>query len=198
MTGAPAAVVGVLALQGDVREHSRMVAAAGGVAAEVRLPADLEGIDALIIPGGESTAIARLARLYGLIDPLRRRIESGLPTLGTCAGMIFLASGVTGESQPVLEVLDMVVERNAFGRQNESFECSLAVDGWEEGVHAVFIRAPLVESTGPEVEVLAEHAGRPVLVRKGNVLAAAFHPELTDDLRLHRMLIGMTGKDRER
>lgn len=192
MTDAPAPVVGVLALQGDVREHSRMAAAAGGGAAAVRLPADLEGVDALIIPGGESTAIGRLAVLYGMIDPLRRRIEAGLPVLGTCAGMIFLASGVTDGAQPQLGVLDMVVERNAFGRQNESFECDLDVEGWEEELHAVFIRAPLVDEVGPEVEVLAEHEGKPVLVRSGRVLAAAFHPELTDDLRLHRMLIGMT------
>lgn len=192
MTDAPAPVVGVLALQGDVREHSRMAAAAGGAAAAVRLPADLEGVDALIIPGGESTAIGRLAVLYGMIDPLRRRIEDGLPVLGTCAGMIFLASGVTDGAQPQLGVLDMVVERNAFGRQNESFECGLEVEGWDEALHAVFIRAPLVDEVGPEVEVLAEHEGRPVLVRSGRVLAAAFHPELTGDLRLHRMLIGMT------
>lgn len=192
MTAAPAPVVGVLALQGDVREHSRMAAAAGGEAAEVRLPADLEEIDALIIPGGESTAIGRLAVLYGMIDPLRSRIEAGLPVLGTCAGMIFLASGVAGGAQPQLEALDMTVERNAFGRQNESFECDLEVEGWDEELHAVFIRAPLVEEVGPEVEVLAEHEGRPVLVRSGKVLAAAFHPELTGDLRLHRMLIGMT------
>lgn len=169
-----------------------MAAAAGGEAAAVRLPADLEGVDALIIPGGESTAIGRLAVLYGMIDPLRRRIEAGLPVLGTCAGMIFLASGVTDGAQPQLGVLDMVVERNAFGRQNESFECVLEVEGWDEALHAVFIRAPLVDEVGPEVEVLAEHQGRPVLVRSGRVLAAAFHPELTGDPRLHRMLIGMT------
>ena len=192
MTRAPAPVVGVLALQGDVREHSRMAAAAGGEAAAVRLPADLEGVDALIIPGGESTAIGRLAVLYGMIDPLRRRIEAGLPVLGTCAGMIFMASGVTDGAQPQLGVLDMVVERNAFGRQNESFECALEVEGWDEALHAVFIRAPLVDEVGPGVEVLAEQGGRPVLVRSGRVLAAAFHPELTGDLRLHRMLIGMT------
>ena len=192
MPDAPAPVVGVLALQGDVREHSRMVAAAGGEAAAVRLPADLEGVDALIIPGGESTAIGRLAALYGMIEPLRRRIEAGLPVLGTCAGMIFLASGVAEGAQPQLEVLDMTVERNAFGRQNESFECELEVEGWGESLPAVFIRAPLVEQVGPEVEVMAEHEGRPVLVRSGAVLAAAFHPELTGDLRLHRMLIGMT------
>ena len=195
MPKAPAPVVGVLALQGDVREHVRMVAEAGGTAVEVRMPGDLDAIDALIIPGGESTTIGRLAGLYGLIDPLRKHIDAGMPTLGTCAGMIFLASGVTEGSQPQLGVLDMVVERNAFGRQNESFECDLAVKGWDEAVRAVFIRAPLVETIGSDIEVLAGHEGRPVLVRTGNVVASAFHPELTGDLRLHRMLLEMVGRN---
>ena len=195
MTDAPAPVVGVLALQGDVREHARSVRLAGGEALEVRTQADLDSVDALIIPGGESTTIGRLANLYGLVDPLRKHIRSGMPTLGTCAGMIFLASDVTEGSQTQLGILDMVVERNAFGRQNESFECDLDVDGWDEGVHAVFIRAPLVHSTGPDIDILAVHGGRPVLVRKGNVLACAFHPELTGDTRLHRMLLDMVGKE---
>ncbi len=183
----------MLALQGDVREHARMVAASGGIPSEVRTPTDLEGIDALIIPGGESTTIGRLATLYGLVDPLRSRISDGLPTLGTCAGMIFLASEVTGGDQPLLGALDMVVERNAFGRQNESFECDLAVDGWEHEFPAVFIRAPVVDRTAPDIEVLASHNGRPVLVRKDHVMACAFHPELTGDDRVHRMLIDLVG-----
>ena len=191
MPAAPAPVVGVLALQGDVREHARLVRVAGGTAVEVRTQADLDSIDALIIPGGESTTIGRLANLYGLLDPLRKHIRSGMPTLGTCAGMIFLAAEVTEGAQTQLQVLDVVVERNAFGRQNESFECDLDVDGWDEPMHAVFIRAPLVESTGPDIEVLACHHGRPVLVRQGSVLASAFHPELTGDTRLHRMLLDM-------
>lgn len=194
MPGSPAPVVGVLALQGDVREHLRMVAAAGGIGRKVRLPADLDAVDALIIPGGESTTIGRLARLYGMIEPLRKHIRAGLPTFGTCAGMIFLASAVTDGEQPQLRVLDMVVERNAFGRQNESFECDLDVEGWDETIHAVFIRAPLVDSTGPDVEVLARHDSRPVLVSKGHIIASSFHPELTSDLRLHRMLLGMVGR----
>lgn len=194
MPEGPAPVLGVLALQGDVREHLRMVAAVGGIGREVRSPADLDTVDALIIPGGESTTIGRLARLYGMIEPLRKHIHRGMPTLGTCAGMIFLASGVIEGRQPQLAVLDMVVERNAFGRQNESFECDLAVEGWDEPIHAVFIRAPLVDRIGPEIEVLAEHEGRAVLVRDGHVIASAFHPELTRDLRLHRMLIEMVGK----
>ncbi len=187
----PVPIVGVLALQGDVREHARMVEAAGGSVLEVRTPADLEDIDALVIPGGESTTIGRLANLYGLLDPLRKHIKAGMPTLGTCAGMIFLATGVTEGVQPQLGVLDMVVERNAFGRQIESFECDLGVANWDEPIRAVFIRAPLVHWTGDEVEILARRHDRPVLVRRDNVLACAFHPELTSDTRLHRMLLDM-------
>lgn len=184
-------MVGVLALQGDFREHARMVAASGGTPREVRTPADLEDIDALIIPGGESTTIGRLASLYGMVEPLRSRISDGLPTLGTCAGMIFLASEVTEGDQPLLGALDMVVERNAFGRQNESFECDLAVEGWEDAFPAVFIRAPVVDRTAPDINVLAAHDGRPVLVRKDHVMACSFHPELTGDDRVHRMLIDL-------
>ncbi len=186
-----APIVGVLALQGDFREHLAAVTALGAVGVEVRLPDDLVGIDALIIPGGESTTIGRLATLYGMIEPLRKHIDAGLPTFGTCAGMIVLGSAVTEGSQPQLEALDVVVERNAFGRQNESFEAELDVDGIDGPMHAVFIRAPLIAEAGPAVDILAEHEGRPVVVRQDNVLASSFHPELTDDLRLHEMLIGM-------
>ena len=168
-----------------------MVSAVGGRPVEVRTPADLSGIDALIIPGGESTAIGRLAVLYGLVEPLRSRISSGLPTLGTCAGMILLASDVSEGAQPLLGVLDVVVRRNAFGRQNESFECYLKVKEWQEPLRAVFIRAPVVDRTAEGIEVLARHDGRPVLVRKDHILAASFHPELTGDHRLHRMLLDM-------
>ena len=183
--------VGVLALQGDFREHIAAVEAAGASGVEVRLPADLDTIDALIIPGGESTTIARLAVLYGMIEPLKKHLDSGLPAYGTCAGMIFLGSGITEGEQPQLDVLDVVVERNAFGRQNESFETDLDVEGLDTPMHALFIRAPLIADTGPEVDILATHDGRPVVVRQGKVLASSFHPELTDDLRLHKMLIGM-------
>jgi 5'-phosphate synthase pdxT subunit len=183
--------IGVLALQGDFREHLAAVRELGAEPAEVRLPHDLETVDALIIPGGESTTIGRLATLYGMIDPLRKHIELGLPTLGTCAGMIVLASRVTEGSQPQLGALDATVERNAFGRQNESFEVDLDIVGFAEPMRAVFIRAPLVEEVGPDVAVLAVHDGRPVFVRQDNVLAAAFHPELTGDLRIHEMLIEM-------
>ncbi len=183
--------VGVLALQGDFREHLVAVEAVGARGMEVRLAADLDVIDALVIPGGESTTIGRLATRYGMIDPLRKHINAGLPVLGTCAGMIVLASKLTDGAQPQLEVLDVVVERNAFGRQNDSFESDLDVKGLDEPMHAVFIRAPLIARAGPEVEILAEHGGRPVVVRQGDILASSFHPELTDDRRLHEMLIAM-------
>lgn len=187
--------VGVLALQGDFREHVAMFRRLGLEAEEVRTESELERVDALVIPGGESTTIGRLARIYGLIEPLRGRIESGMPTLGTCAGMIFLGASTTGPSQPQLEVLDVVVERNAFGRQVDSFEATLDVKGLGEPVHAVFIRAPWIAKVGSDVEVLAtvtdavsgeEH---PVFVRQGKVLATSFHPELTGDTRIHRMLL---------
>ena len=198
-------VVGVLALQGDFREHVAMLetlstADAPVVPREVRSVEDLAGIDALVIPGGESTTIGRLARIYGLIDPLRDLIHTGLPVLGTCAGMIFLGSGTTGTPQPQLEVLDVVVERNAFGRQVDSFEADLPIAGADHLVHAVFIRAPWIYKLGADVEVLTTvidpDSGdeRAVFVRQGNVLATSFHPELTGDTRIHRMLLTMAGE----
>jgi len=189
--------IGVLALQGDFREHRHAVEALGHVSLEVRLPADLDLVDALVIPGGESTTIAKLAVMYGIVEPLQKHIRSGLPVLGTCAGMIFLASGLVDGAQPQLGVLDAIVERNAFGRQNESFEADLDIAGFDDPLRAVFIRAPRITDVGPEVEVLAEVDGRPVAVRQGNILAIAFHPELTDDRRFHEMLIDMAGADRE-
>ncbi len=187
--------VGALALQGDFREHLAVVDRLGYDGVEVRTPDELAGVDALIIPGGESTAIGRLATIYGLMDPIRDRVAAGMPVFGTCAGMIFLASGTTGVGQPQLGVLDVVVERNAFGRQVESFEADLRVAGMEEPMKAVFIRAPWIEKVGHDVDVLAtvedpsgggEHA---VVVRQDRILAASFHPELTADDRLHTMLI---------
>ena len=183
--------VGVLALQGDFREHAAMVTALGAEPIEVRLPADLEGIDALIIPGGESTTIGKMAKSYGLVEPMRDLINSGLPTLGTCAGMIVLSSATTGADQQVLGVLDVVVERNAFGRQVDSFEELVSVDGLDEPLRAVYIRAPWIEKVGAAVEVLAETQGHPVVVRQKNVLATSFHPELTTDTRIHRMLLDL-------
>ena len=181
--------VGVLALQGDVREHARSVEAAGGEWAPVRRPADLDEIDALIIPGGESTTIAKLAGIYGLMDPLRSAISAGLPTFGTCAGMIFLAAGITDGDQPLLGVLDIIVERNAFGRQKESFETNLEIDGLDHPFRAVFIRAPWVAKVGGGVEIAATIDRHPVMVRQGNILASSFHPELTDDVRIHTMVL---------
>ncbi|MFZ0626628.1 MAG: pyridoxal 5'-phosphate synthase glutaminase subunit PdxT [Acidimicrobiia bacterium] len=182
---------GVLALQGDVREHLRLLESLGSNPVEVKRPEQLSSIDALVIPGGESTTIGKMAVRFGLIDPLRSAIRSGLPTFGTCAGLIFMAGSVTDGDQPLLGVLDVVVRRNAFGRQNDSFESDLEVDGLEGPVHGVFIRAPWVEKVGAEVEVLAEIGHHPVMVRQGNLLASSFHPELTGDGRLHQMLLDL-------
>jgi 5'-phosphate synthase pdxT subunit len=156
---------------------------------EVRTADELEGISALVLPGGESTTIGRLARRYGLIRPMRDRIEAGMPTLGTCAGLIFLAVGLTTGSQELLEVLDVTVERNAYGRQNESFEADLDVAGLGEPFRAVFIRAPRIDKVGSGVEVVASLGETPVMVRQDKILASSFHPELTDDARIHEMLL---------
>lgn len=185
--------IGVLALQGDFREHAAVLERIGARPVLVRKPEQLDGLDGLILPGGESTTMGRLAVAYGLAEPLRRAMLGGLPAFGTCAGMILLASRVTHGSQPQLGVLDMVVERNAFGRQVESFEEDLTVEGLEKPFHAVFIRAPWVAKLGAEVDVLAEARGHPVMVRQGHVLGSSFHPELTNDDRLHQMFLEMTG-----
>lgn len=182
-------LVGVLALQGDFREHRAALGQIGVDACEVRTPAELARVDGLIIPGGESTTIGKLAVRFGLIDPLRQRIDSGLPVYGTCAGMIFLSSQVTEGTQPLLGALDMVVERNAFGRQNDSFEADLEIIGLVEPFRAVFIRAPWVAKLGNEIEVLATIDEHPVMVRSGPVLASSFHPELTGDNRLHQLFV---------
>jgi len=186
--------VGVLALQGDFREHIAVLGSLHVAATEVRTPEDLEAVDALVIPGGESTTIGKLAERYGLIGPIRERCAAGMPVLGTCAGMIFLAESTVSGHQPQLAVLDAVVERNAFGRQVDSFEADLDVIGLDTPMHAVFIRAPWIEKVGSAVEVLAavtdpEGVGHPVLVRQGRILACSFHPELTGDTRLHQMLV---------
>lgn len=189
--------VGALALQGDFREHLAVVTRLGYDGIEVRTDDELATVDALIIPGGESTTIGRLATIYGLMDPIRARVAEGMPTLGTCAGLIFLASGTMGAEQPQLGVLDVIVERNAFGRQVDSFEADLEVDGLDAPMRAVFIRAPWIEKVGSAVDVLAsvEDPGgggvHPVVVRQDRILAVSFHPELTDDDRLHAMLIDL-------
>lgn len=187
--------VGALALQGDFREHLDVVRRLGVEGIEVRTTDDLDTVDALIIPGGESTAIGRLANIYGLVEPLRLRIKDGMPVLGTCAGMIFLASATVRYEQPQLGVLDVVVERNAFGRQVDSFEADLDVAGMDQSVRAVFIRAPWIHKIGGEVTVLAtvpdpdSGDDHPVFVRQDRILATSFHPELTDDTRIHEMLM---------
>jgi len=192
--------VGVLALQGDFREHLAMLARIDAPAVEVRTPEELGEVQALVIPGGESTTIGRLAAKYGLIEPIRSRCADGMPVLGTCAGMIFLASATAEGSQPQLGVLDVRVKRNAFGRQVASFEADLEVAGFDRPMHAVFIRAPWIEKVGSEVEVLAsvadqEGESHPVLVRQGRILATSFHPELTSDTRLHEMLVALMSED---
>ena len=178
--------IGVLALQGAFIEHVKMLRQLDVEAVEVRLPQQLEGLDGLIIPGGESTTIGKLATSYGLVKPLREFALSN-PTWGTCAGMIFLAKDIGIEEQPILAAMDIQVNRNAFGRQVDSFETDLKIQGLgEERFHAVFIRAPIVVAVEPHVNVLARlDDSRIVAVRQGHLLATSFHPELTNDLRLH-------------
>jgi 5'-phosphate synthase pdxT subunit len=189
-------VIGVLALQGDVRQHREMLEASGARTVAVRRPSELDDLDGIVLPGGESTTMAKLARIFEVLDPLRDRIVSGLPAFGTCAGMILLADriegGVTG--QETIGGLDVVVRRNAFGRQVDSFEADLDVSGFPEPFHALFIRAPWVEKTGADVTVVARVAtgdavGRIVAVRQGHLLATSFHPEITGDDRFHRLFV---------
>jgi pyridoxal 5'-phosphate synthase pdxT subunit len=201
--------VGVLALQGDVREHLAALTACGVKAVPVRRPTELDAVDALVLPGGESTTMSRLLETFQLLEPVRERIARGMPAYGSCAGMILLAREVLDGRPDQRQVggLDVVVRRNAFGRQVDSFEIELPLAGLDGGpVHAVFIRAPWVESAGPDVEVLATVPRRPeagaaegriVAVRQGVVLATAFHPELTGDGRVHRLFCDMVrGADR--
>jgi pyridoxal 5'-phosphate synthase pdxT subunit len=196
-------LVGVLALQGDVREHARALEASDADFLAVRREAELSKVDGLVIPGGESTTISRLLETFELLEPVRQRLKDGMPAYGSCAGMILLAGQVLDgrPDQHQLGGLDIVVRRNAFGRQVDSFEEDLDLTGVDGGpVHAVFIRAPWVESASPEVEVLARvpdvpsagvAAGRVVAVRQGSMLATAFHPELTGDTRVHRLFVEM-------
>lgn len=183
--------VGVLALQGDVREHEAILGSLGVESSRVKRPEDLGQIDALVIPGGESTTIGKMAVRFGLLDPLRSAIDGGLPTYGTCAGMILLAASLSEGDQPLIGALDVVVRRNAFGRQNESFEAAVDIDGLDDPFHAVFIRAPWIDKVGAQVDVLAKVDGHPVMVRQEAILASSFHPELTGDGRIHEMLLEM-------
>jgi pyridoxal 5'-phosphate synthase pdxT subunit len=198
MVGTPL-TIGVLAVQGDFAEHAAMLRRAAATSAdgravqvrEVRTPRDLQGLDGLIVPGGESTTIGKLLVAYGLEAPIRAAAEAGLPVWGTCAGMILLARDIVGgEPDGRIGLMDLTVQRNAFGRQLDSFEVELAFSGLDRPIHAVFIRAPLVERVGPAAEVLARLPdGRVVAAREGNLLATAFHPELTPDTRLHALFI---------
>jgi 5'-phosphate synthase pdxT subunit len=186
--------VGVLALQGDTREHLAALREAGADAVPVRRRSELEAVDGLVIPGGESTTMSHLLRDLDLLEPLRARLADGLPAYGACAGMILLASeildaGANGRQAVPLRAIDMTVRRNAFGRQVDSFEGDLEFAGLDDPVHAVFIRAPWVERAGAGVQVLARAAGHIVAVRQGTKLATAFHPEMTGDRRIHRMFV---------
>jgi pyridoxal 5'-phosphate synthase pdxT subunit len=177
--------IGVLALQGAFREHARMLRRLGAEVVEVRLPEELQGLDGLVVPGGESTTIMRLATIYGLDEAIREYRE---PIFGTCAGMIVL-------DREHLGVADLVVERNAYGRQVRSFEADVELAGEERPLHGVFIRAPRIRDAGADVEVLGELDGEPVLVRDGRLLLASFHPELTDDPRVHELFLDMVREE---
>ena len=199
MTGAPAVpTIGVLALQGDVREHLAMLEQTGARAVKVRRAEELEHVDGIVIPGGESTTKSKLARTFGLFEPLRDALRGGLPAFGTCAGMILLADRIEGGTadQETFGGLDVVVRRNAFGRQVDSFEAELAVTGFDAPFHALFIRAPWVEKVGHDVQVVATVAsgdavGRIVAVRQAHLLATSFHPEITGDHRFHQLFVDL-------
>lgn len=180
----------MLALQGAFREHINHVELCGYDAITVRSASELTQVDALIIPGGESTTIGKLMVSYGLVEPIKRRAEGGMPIFGTCAGAILLAGATTTGETPLLSLMNTVVERNAYGRQKQSFEADLVVEALgKKPLRAVFIRAPKFESAGEGVEVLASYDGRPVAVRQGRILATTFHPELTGDIRFHRFFV---------
>jgi pyridoxal 5'-phosphate synthase pdxT subunit len=180
---------GVLALQGDFREHARVFSELGASPVEVRTPDDLSGVDALAIPGGESTTISKLARSAELVDPIVERASEGMPILGTCAGMIVMAKRVIG-LEPLLGLVDVTVRRNAYGRQVDSFEADVVVDGVDHPVRGVFIRAPVVEDVGADVRAIASLDGRPVVLEQGSLIVASFHPELVGETRLHEYLLG--------
>ena len=183
--------IGVLAVQGAVSEHEAALADVGARTSRVRDAADLEGLDGLVIPGGESTTFGLVAGESGLLDAVRERVDGGMPVFGTCAGMIMLARGIAGGgAHPLIGGMDIVVRRNAFGRQVHSFEADLEVSAiGQPPMRGIFIRAPWIEESGPSVEILADHGGHPVAARDATRIVAAFHPELTDDRRLHRLFV---------
>ncbi|WP_373233436.1 pyridoxal 5'-phosphate synthase glutaminase subunit PdxT [Cohnella sp.] len=183
--------IGVLALQGAVAEHIRLIEKAGAEGVIVKRLEQLDELDGLIIPGGESTTIGKLMRRYGFLEGIRSFAGSGKPVFGTCAGLILLADEIDGQDEAHLRLMDMKVVRNAYGRQRESFETNLPIEGIDEPVRAVFIRAPLIERVGDGVRVLCEYQGSIVAARQGHLLAASFHPELTDDERMHRYFADM-------
>lgn len=183
--------IGVLALQGAVAEHIRSIELAGGEGVAIKRTEQLADIDGLIIPGGESTTIGKLMRKYDFIEAVRTFSESGKPVFGTCAGLIVLADRLEGAEEPHLRLMNMTVARNAFGRQRESFETDLDVKGIDTPLRAVFIRAPLIKEVGENVDVLSTYKGEIVTARQGNLLASSYHPELTDDYRLHSYFIEM-------
>jgi 5'-phosphate synthase pdxT subunit len=186
------AAVGVLALQGDVVEHAAALERAGAQAIAVKTLGDLERVGGLVIPGGESTTVMKLLARFGLGDPIRARVKAGMPLWGTCMGMIVAAHDVAGLDQPALDLIDITVRRNAFGRQNDSAEVALAIPALGPAPFpAIFIRAPWIERAGPEVEVLARYRDHGVMVRQGNVLGTSFHPELTADTRVHAYFLKM-------
>ena len=190
--------MGVLGLQGDVREHVRALESAGASTSVVKRADQLAAVEGLVLPGGESTTIGKLLDRYDLVDPLRQRVGEGMPLYGTCAGAILMANDVVGpqDAPHRLAVMDIAVRRNAYGRQLDSFEADLQIEGLEGGFRAVFIRAPVIEETGTDVEVLAEVDGRPVMVRQGTMLASTFHPEMTPDARLHEMFVQLVEETR--
>lgn len=188
--------IGVLALQGAVAEHIQMLSSLGAEAVPVRLPSELEGLDALIIPGGESTTIGKLLSDYSLLEPIRRLAKKGFPIFGTCAGLVLLAKKVPNLKLEPIGMMDIQVKRNAFGRQVDSFEADLKIPALHDGsFHGVFIRAPIIEKVDSNVDVLCQLNGKPVAVKQGNMMACAFHPELTGDTRLHKYFLDIVRGD---
>jgi 5'-phosphate synthase pdxT subunit len=188
--------IGVLALQGAVAEHIRGIEQAGGEGVVVKRIEQLDDVQGMILPGGESTTIGKLMRTYGFIEAMKQFSGQGKPVFGTCAGLILIAKEIAGQDEAHLELMDMTVARNAFGRQRESFETDLPIKGIDENVRAVFIRAPLIEKVGDNVDVLSTYQGQIVAAQQDHLLAASFHPELTDDYRMHAYFLDMVKKRR--